>query len=349
MSRVPLKIISLMAFMIILASVSSALPKVQSAQTSGTIYIRADGSVDPSTAPMFSIDNVTYAFTRNIGDQIVVERSKIIIDGEGYTLQGSGSGYGLSLFGSISNVTMRNTNIKGFELGIWLRSSSNHSIVKNTITNNAAGIWVTESSSNNNIRENNITANSGYGILLGDGCSNNGLFRNNVSKNDFGIVLGGSLYDTIVENSIGANEEDGIWLSDSSNYNSIIGNNITANNRNGIGLRWSSNNSIYHNNFIDNKVCAYIEYSGYPNVWNNGYPSGGNYWSDYAGADANHDGIGDTAYVIDASNIDYYPLMTQYIIPEFPSFFILTLFMTMIVLLVMVYRRKYSGSCWRGR
>jgi len=38
-----------------------------------------------------------------------------------------------------------------------------------------------------------------------------------------------------------------------------------------------------------------------------GYPSGGNYWSDYIGIDANHDGIGDTPYTIDANNIDRYP------------------------------------------
>jgi hypothetical protein len=39
------------------------------------------------------------------------------------------------------------------------------------------------------------------------------------------------------------------------------------------------------------------------------YPSGGNYWSDYKETDANHDGIGDTPYVIDANNTDNYPLM----------------------------------------
>jgi hypothetical protein len=53
------------------------------------------------------------------------------------------------------------------------------------------------------------------------------------------------------------------------------------------------------------------------NRWDNSYPSGGNYWSDYTGFDlysgpyqneTGSDGIGDTPYVIDADNQDNYPL-----------------------------------------
>lgn len=54
------------------------------------------------------------------------------------------------------------------------------------------------------------------------------------------------------------------------------------------------------------------------NVWDYGYPSGGNYWSDYNGTDlfsgksqneTGSDGIGDAPYFIDADNTDRYPLM----------------------------------------
>jgi hypothetical protein len=60
---------------------------------------------------------------------------------------------------------------------------------------------------------------------------------------------------------------------------------------------------------------------GVPNVWDNGYPSGGNYWSDYNGTDlysgpyqnvTGSDGIGDKPYVIYANNTDDYPLMGMF-------------------------------------
>ena len=87
------------------------------------------------------------------------------------------------------------------------------------------------------------------------------------------------------------------------------------------------------------------------NVWDDGYPSGGNYWSNYAGVDVKRgpyknetgsDGIGDTSNVIEVNNTDRYPLMAQYAIPEFSPFLILPLFMAATLLTVTVYKRKHS-------
>ena len=47
--------------------------------------------------------------------------------------------------------------------------------------------------------------------------------------------------------------------------------------------------------------------------------------------------------IIDANNTDHYPPMVQYVIPEFPSFLILLLFMITTLLAVTAYRKKHVG------
>jgi parallel beta-helix repeat protein len=114
-----------------------------------TVYIRADGTVDPSTAPISSADNVTYAFTGNINDSIEVERSNIMIDGKGYTVQGNLSyqSFGISLHG-VSNVTIKEINIKDFYYGIVLDNSSNNSIYHNSFIGNTYQVHNYYSSTN---------------------------------------------------------------------------------------------------------------------------------------------------------------------------------------------------------
>ena len=77
-------------------------------------------------------------------------------------------------------------------------------------------------------------------------------------------------------------------------------------------------------------------------TWDDGYPSGGNYWSDYEdkypnAAELDGSKIWDTPYVISENDQDNYPL-----VPEFLSFLILPLFMTAILLAVIILRKKDS-------
>jgi len=358
------KTFSGLIFIALLTGILTSTINIQPVEASGTIYIRADGSIDPPTANITSADNITYYFTDNNYDELVVERSNIIIDGNGYILQSPGSEYGFNLT-SINNVTIRNTEIKNFDYGVYLLDSAGNTVIRNNITanteygaalaashnntfsqnniiNNEYGVWLYDSS-NNTITGNNITANYWYGINL-DYSSNNGISGNNITNNYLGIHLGYSSNCNVSGNNITANYGYGIFLGVSSNngisgnnitanywygiylgysnYNSISGNNIT-NNGDGINLDYSSN-KFYHNNFINNTVQADVM-AGYTSTWDDGYPSGGNYWSDYAGTDlysgpfqneTGSDGIGDTIYFIDKNNTDNYPLMKSYAGPH---------------------------------
>ncbi|MHC1599701.1 MAG: dockerin type I repeat-containing protein, partial [Candidatus Methanospirareceae archaeon] len=82
-----------------------------------------------------------------------------------------------------------------------------------------------------------------------------------------------------------------------------------SNNNYGIYMFVSgNNNTLYHNNLIDNIQNAYNYYGIHQyNKWNSS--TEGNYYSDYTGCDNDTDGIGDTPHLIPSDSVDYFPLM----------------------------------------
>jgi len=299
-------------------------------QASGTIYIRADGSIDPPT-PCIQRGGNVYTFTCDIQDSIVVERDNIVIDGAGYTVQGAevfdSKGINLS---NRRNVTIRNMRISTFYYAIYFANSSRNNVFGNEITNNDRGIvlkWYEaasyESSNHNSLSGNNIT-NNWSGIIIDHGYNNN-VTSNIIANNDFtGIWLDWSFNNNISKNII-TSREFGIKLIYAKN--NIVCRNTIKNNNIGFHTWWHGEshleydkNKLYGNNFINNtqQVDIYSDPSGYADFWDNGYPSGGNYYSNYVGADdfwginqdlKGRDLIGDTPYVIDENNQDNYPLM----------------------------------------
>jgi len=229
---------------------------IQPIKAGQPIYIKSDGSISPSGVPISSVDNVTYVFTGNINDPIVVERSNIIIDGNRYILHGSGSEKGFDLSG-MSNVTIKNATIENFLFGIYLFKSSMSVISENNVTNNEYGIWLTESSLSN-VSTNVITSNGYYGINL---LSSPYIIvsENNVTNNKYGIKLYSSSNTRLSGNNI-SNNCNGIFMETCLN-NTFSGNVLNGNTYN-VNI-WGYNllectHSIDTSNLVDGKPIYYI-------------------------------------------------------------------------------------------
>jgi len=253
----------------------------------------------------------------------------------------------IALYYSSNNTIISNNATNNDAVGIDLASSSSNNVVSgnDASQNGNAGIYV--SSDDNVFSGNNASANSQYGIWVdhsnynvvnGDNASANGLggiwvtYTSNttVSGNiveanrgfygSYGVYFYSSQYGIISRNTV-TNSDIGIYIYFWSDNNIVTGNNIKAN---GFGLSMDNTggNQVYHNNFINNTSQVYVYESG--SVWDNGYPSGGNYWSGYNGTDLHSgpgqnltgsDGIGDVPYVVAIDSYfnwtyrDNYPLM----------------------------------------
>ncbi len=126
---------------------------------------------------------------------------------------------------------------------------------------------------------------------------------------------------TVAHNAFESNKGPGLCLD--SSFDANITDNRFANNTGWALLVYSSERvRTFGNAFADNYISggsqAY-DSSPNPNVWDGGYPSGGNFWSNYRGADQcsgpgqdvcnGPDGIGDIPYAIQVRGADRYPLM----------------------------------------
>jgi parallel beta-helix repeat protein len=187
--------------------------------------------------------------------------------------------------------------------GIVFINVTNGTIEETKITENRNGIMFRtqymykENSENNIIRNNYIISNTNDGINFehtgGGYHSNNVITKNNISDNNRGVYMIMSAYNQIFSNNIISNDQVGIMLDMCDGGGQF--------------------NNIYHNNFVNNGVNQALERGGPINIWDDGYPSGGNYWSDYNGTDNNGDGICDTPYPIpDGDSKDRYPLMNPW-------------------------------------
>jgi len=241
---------------------------------------------------------------------------------------------------SLIGESKENTIVDGGGIAAVIYVEKDHVLVTGfTVRNSGWGWYYYESSGIStdmasfcNISD-NVATNIRYGISSWLG-QNNTISGNTISNAEQGISLNGPQYTMVISNSIWDTSTGiGLWvnsayttiitntISNSSDVGihvdntpcALIINNVIADNYYGIYLSQSHLDKIYHNSFVNNSQQVFLSSSSA--TWDNGYPSGGNHWSDYTGVDANEDGIGDTSQIIDSNNVDHYPLMKPWAQP----------------------------------
>jgi parallel beta-helix repeat protein len=266
-----------------------------------------------------------------------ISQNEIVSYGENMFSMLNASSPSMQLVNSSSNTILGNY-VYTREIGINLLESHNNSITKNDLVSNGEGIGFAfyRFSINN--------TNSGRDSLT------NTISGNNIIEQGIGMKSLTGSKNIVSGNNITNCKTYGIFLENYQQIN-IVGNNF-ENNTVGIFLGdKASNNTIHHNNFINNQkdvtdVRSTIPFLPSPkNTWDTG--SRDNYWSSYNGTDDDGDGIGDTPYIINDVNQDNYPLMNpidmeEFIIPEFPSWTPLLISLVAFLVVAVVYRQKLS-------
>lgn len=131
---------------------------------SGIVFIKSDGSIEPSTAPITRNDNV-YTLTNSIVGNITIQIDDIVLDGAGYTVQGIEILDKVTIGVDLSfrnNVSITDLVVTNFVNGIRLLNSSNCNLFGNIIIDNIDGLRLDNSTSN--IAWGNNITNNHHGI-----------------------------------------------------------------------------------------------------------------------------------------------------------------------------------------
>ena len=214
------------------------------------------------------------------------------------------------------NVTIIGFTIKSDWMSVLVDGQSDVIIVDNILFSEEDTNIVLKTGRHNRVINNTLLPflRDGCGIMLLSTAEN--IIENNVIEGNFcGFYVMNSFGNRVVNNII-RNVSGGTPVPPTLCNGAAI---VTMSSSEAL-----CNNIFHHNCFTDN-VREVYDFSwenptlaGCINTWDDDYPSGGNYWSDYNGTDlysgpfqneTGSDGIGDTPYVIDHSNIDRYPLV----------------------------------------
>ncbi len=277
------------------------------------IDINADGSVTPSDAPIVNVNNTYYTLT----DDVNVTGPA----GNPYYSAGINIKRGNIIFNGNGRIMMSGWSSGN---GFVLYDGINNVTIENS-TAIGFNICLYLESDYNIIRRNNFTGFGPNDCIRLQAAGNNYFEENTIIKSEAGATCVSMAYggpnNTFVKNYIFNTGPAITWL---------VG---------GGGAKF------YHNTIGGAVLGPYAPAC----IWDNGYPSGGNYWIGFVSQDlfsgpgqniTGSDGIADTKKVIDGDDVDNYPLMNAIVVPEFSSTVLLAALMLSSLVFACILQRK---------
>jgi len=242
-----------------------------------TIHVPSQTTIiiDGQEVTIATYSGVIYTLIADVGEDLFIQESDIVVDGDYHKITGPGSGTGVGVdINGENGITIKNLTIDGFQNGIRITNSNLLGTVEpkvNTIENNTISTIPSDSDSrgirlyNANKTDiiGNTISNSYWGIhsvSSGDTINNGWDYSNNITGNTVtgispeisgGIWLEGSTYNTLTLNTMTDHSFAGIYLSLQSDNNTLTGN-TASNNGYGIKLSDSSNNTMEGNTIDGN-------------------------------------------------------------------------------------------------
>jgi predicted secreted protein with PEFG-CTERM motif len=240
------------------------------------IDINADGSITPTDAPITNVDNSTYTLTDDVnctGWAHPYNWAAIRINRDNAIFNGNG------------HIITNSGGVDCFVVG-----GSNVTIENSTAIGFNINVYI--GTYNNTIRWNNFSGSGNNDIIRLQAAGNNTFVGNKITNGGWGVDMAYA----------GPN-------------NVFIGNYIANNSGAAIGWNLGGGGATFYHNVIGGGIIGPYTPAC---IWDNGYPSGGNYWIGYISPDkfngpgqniTGSDGIGDAPLIVDADDIDHYPML----------------------------------------
>lgn len=184
---------------------------------------------------------LTGAISNGTADPCIeITTGDVSLDGAGHTVDGAGSGTGTGILargnGTLTNVTVRNLTVTGFQRGIRYRHLTQGTVTDATVTANTGLGILLETTSDTTVATTTVSGHARGGIRIHDS-TNTAVDTLDVTANGgAGIAIQGDSDHTDVTASTISDNRHGISITSRSNHTTIAATSITNNTIDGVAI-----------------------------------------------------------------------------------------------------------------